>query len=253
MLPDALFWNVHMYGILIAVGILAAFAVLFLYAKRKGLDPIFTDFVFYTAIGAIVFGFFAAALFQATYNYIENPRAGFSLGGGITFIGGLIGGTLFFLAVYFLLGRRRGVSLLAIVTLAPCMITVAHAFGRVGCFFAGCCYGKQTDSVLGVKFPALRHEVLPTQLWEAIFLFLLFGLCSYLYLKKDFRHNMSVYLIGYGAWRFGLEFLRDDARGKLLGALSPSQFWSLVMIAAGVGLYVLLRHLSRSQTKTENV
>ena len=253
MLPDALFWNVHMYGILIAVGILAAFAVLFLYAKRKGLDPKFTDFVFYTAIGAIVFGFFAAALFQATYNYIENPRAGFSLGGGITFIGGLIGGTLFFLAIYFLLRKRYDTPLTAVVTLAPCMITVAHAFGRVGCFFAGCCYGKRTDGVLGVQFPGFRYKVLPTQLWEAIFLFLLFGLCSYLYLKKDFRHNMSVYLIGYGAWRFGLEFLRDDARGKLLGALSPSQFWSLVMIAVGAGLYVLLRHLSRSQTKTENV
>jgi len=253
MLPDALFWNVHMYGILIAVGIIAAFAVLFLYAKKKGMDTKFTDFVFYTAVGAIVFGFLAAALFQATYNYIEDPRGGFSLDGGITFIGGLIGGTLFFLAIYFLLGRRRGVSLMAIVPLAPCMITVAHAFGRVGCFFAGCCHGKVTDSALGVTFPGMRHAVLPTQLWEAIFLFLLFALCSYLYLQRNCRHTMSVYLIGYGAWRFVLEFWRGDARGKLLGALSPSQFWSLVMIAAGVGLIFLLRYLQHPRPEKEAV
>ena len=55
---------------------------------------------------------------------------------------------------------------------------------------------------------------------------ILFAVCSYLLLKKQFRHNMTVYLIGYGIFRFLIEFIRGDDRGKLFGLLSPSQFWS---------------------------
>lgn len=242
MLPDPLFLNVHMYGIMLAVGILVCFIVLTVYAKKVGIDEKFTDFVFFNGIGAIAIGFGSAALFQATYNYIENPSAGFKLGGGITFLGGLIGGVVSFLAVYFIMRPRLTGRVLDILSLAPCCITVAHAFGRVGCFFAGCCYGKPTDSFLGVKFPRLPVPVHPTQLYEAAFLFVLFGILSYLLLKKKFRHNMTVYLIAYGIFRFCNEFLRNDSRGELVAGISPSQFWSLLMIVLGVALIFPLRY-----------
>ena len=80
----------------------------------------------------------------------------------------------------------------------------------------------------------------PTQLYEAAFLFLLFALASYLLLKKKFWGNMSLYLICYGIFRFLIEFIRDDERGKLIGKLTPSQFWSLIMIALGAVLIPIM-------------
>ena len=90
--------SIYMYGVMIAVGILACFAVLYGYSKILKISPKLTDFVFYNAIAAIAVGFGAAALWQALYNYIQNPAAGFHIGQGITFIGGLLGGVVMYYA-----------------------------------------------------------------------------------------------------------------------------------------------------------
>ncbi len=242
MLPDKILGIFYMYGLMIAVGILACFGLLFWYGKKKRIEDKFIDFVFYLAIAAIALGFGSAALFQATYNYIENPSAGFNFDGGITFIGGLIGGAGTFLVLYFIFRKRYKARLIDIISFVPCCILIAHAFGRVGCFFAGCCYGKPTDSFLGVQFPDLPHKVHPTQLYEAIFLFALCAICFLLVYRKNFKHNMSLYLVTYGVFRFCIEFLRDDDRGQLIGSISPSQFWSIAMVGLGIGVYFLLRY-----------
>ena len=236
-----------MYGLMIAVGILICFGVWFHFGKKRKIEEGFVDFIFYNAIVAIALGFLSAALFQATYNYIEDPSKGFKLGGGITFIGGLIGGIAAFLAGYAIFRKKFKARLVDMVSIAPCCILIAHAFGRVGCFFAGCCYGKPTDSFLGVQFPGLSHKVHATQLYEAIFLFALFAVTFLLYWKKNFKHNLSLYLIAYGIFRFGLEFLRGDKRGELLGFMSPSQFWSVLMVVAGVGVYFLFKWLFKKR------
>lgn len=180
MLPDPIFLNIHMYGVMIAVGILCAFLTLFYLTKKKGVDVRFADFIFYNGIASIVVGFGFATLFQSTYNYIKNPSAGFELGSGMTFIGGLIGVVACFLAIYFIFRKKYTTRLYEVISLLPCSILIAHAFGRIGCFFAGCCYGKETDSFLGVQFPDLPHPVHPTQLYEAAFLFVLFAVSVYL-------------------------------------------------------------------------
>lgn len=240
MLPEPIFLNIHMYGVCIAVGLLCALLLIHPLGKRNGLSEKFLDFVFYNAIFSILGGFGSATLFQSLYDYIEDPSQGFSLGSGMTFLGGLIGGVVIFLSVYFILRKRLDGRVMKVLPFAPAIITVAHAFGRVGCFFAGCCYGKPTDSWLGVQFPRLPHPVHATQLYEAAFLFALFGLCMFLYCKLRFRHTMSVYLCAYGVFRFLLEFLRGDYRGTLLGnTLSPSQIWSLGMIVIGAALIVV--------------
>lgn len=243
MLPDPIFWKIHMYGVMVAVGILAAFLTLFYCCKKKGIDPKFVDFIFYNSILSVILGFGAAALFQATYDYIENPAAGFKLGNGITFIGGLIGGSAVFLIMYFIFRKKYASRLLDVLSILPVCIVIGHAFGRIGCFFAGCCYGKATDCFLGVKFPHLAERVHPTQLYEAAFLFVLFAITFLLVMKWNFRHNLSVYLICYGIFRFLIEFVRADDRGSLVGGISPSQFWSLLMIVIGVGLFFALHFL----------
>lgn len=248
MLPEPiLFGFVHMYGLMIAIGILGTFITLTLGGKRLGINEKFLDFTFFLGIGAIVIGFVSASLFQAVYNYIENPEAGFNFGQSMTFMGGLIGGVVSFLIIYFIVRNKLSGRIVDVISLVPCCITIAHGFGRIGCFFAGCCYGIETDSFLGVKFPHLDHPVHPTQLYEAAFLFILFGVMLFLLLKFNFRHNMSVYLISYGIFRFLLEFIRGDHRGELVTGISPSQFWSIPMVLLGVALVFLLNYLQKKR------
>ena len=244
MLPDPIIklgnLEIYMYGLMIAIGVLAAFAVLFSYGKKLKINPTLLDFTFYNGIASILVGFGSAAVFQGLYEFIENPDGGFSLNNGITFIGGLIGGVICFLAVYFILKKKLKIKLTDVLSVAPCSITIAHAFGRVGCFFAGCCYGRATDSFLGVKFPHLYHTVHATQLYEAAFLFIIFGIMTFLVLKYGFKHNMSIYLVTYGIFRFSIEYLRADDRGQLVAGISPSQFWSIGMVLIGIALWILL-------------
>lgn len=244
MLPNALFWNIHMYGIMIAVGLLAAFLILYTYGKKLKITPRLLDFVYYDAIVSIILGFGCAAVMQAFYNYLDDPSQGFRLGSGITFMGGMVGGTLLFFLFWRLFRKfRGGAHFSEVISLIPCCILIAHGFGRIGCFFAGCCYGKETDFFLAVKFPNLPAPVHPTQLYEAAFLFLMFAVCTFLLFRFRFRHNMSLYLISYGIFRFLIEFLRGDPRGKLFGSISPSQFWSVLIVIFGVALIFIMKRV----------
>ena len=253
MLPEPIFWKVHMYGLMIGIGLALGFGVLTIYCKKKKVDEKFSDFIFMNGIAAVLLGFMSASLFQSVYNYIENPEEGFKLGGSMTFLGGLIGGVVFFLVIYFIMQKKYETKLYEVLSIVPCVITMAHGFGRLGCFFAGCCYGKPTDSFLGVTFPGHTQAVHPTQLYEAAFLFILFGVFSFLLFKYNFRHNFSLYLVCYGIFRFCIEFLRGDHRGELLGFISPSQTWSLVMVIMGVVLYFLVNKWYAKKEAKENV
>ncbi len=249
MLPDPILTlgplKVHMYGLMIAVGVLCAFILMQVLSKKKNLDAKFVDFLFYTSVVSTLAAFGSAVLFQAVYDYIQDPDKHESffayLGDGMTFIGGLIGALIVFSIAYAVFRKKLTGRLVDFLPILPCCITVAHAFGRVGCFFAGCCYGIHTGTWRDVQFPKLAESALPTQLYEAAFLFLLFGVLLYLLMKKNFIHTMSVYLIAYGIFRFAIEFIRADERGSFIGALTPSQFWSVVMVLGGILLIVLMK------------
>lgn len=245
MIPDPILtlgpFKVHMYGLMIAVGVLCAFVLLQVLSKKKRLDPKFVDFLFYTAVASTLVAFGSSVLFQAIYDYIKNPENGFKLGEGMTFIGGLIGALIAFFGSYAIFRKKLTGRMVDFLPILPCCITVAHAFGRVGCFFAGCCYGIHTGTGLDVHFPKLAESALPTQLYEAVFLFLLFGVLMLLLLKRNSIYTMSAYLIAYGVFRFAIEFVRDDERGSFIGALTPSQFWSVVMVLAGIALAVIMK------------
>lgn len=235
--------KVYMYGVMIAIGVFCAFMVIYFYSKRLGIPTKYADFVFYDGIATIAFGFFSAALFQSVYDYIEDPSKGFHFGQRITFIGGLIGGAVFFLVVYFIVRKKLKIKLAPMLPVIPCAITIGHALGRVGCFFAGCCYGKPYDGIFSVKFPNVAERVHPTQLYEAVFLLLLFGVMSFLLLKKvkAYKYNFEIYLVAYGIARFLIEFFRGDDRGSVGIALSPSQMTSILLAVAG--LAVLFFHI----------
>lgn len=257
MYPDPIIeigkFSVHLYGVCIAIGIVLCVLVLRKYGKKLAVDEKFLDFVEIDAYCSIALGFLFAAVFQGLYNYIEDPSVGFNLNGGITFLGGLIGGAATFFTIYFIMRKKYKGNFMDVISIVPCCIFLAHGFGRVGCFFAGCCYGIETDSWLGIRFPGMINKVYPTQLYEAIFLFIMFGVTSYLALKKNFKHNFSVYLIGYGIFRFFLEFIRGDDRGAFFGVLSPSQFWSIILILIGVALIFFVNYYYKNIANKKEV
>lgn len=271
MYPDTLFnflgLEIDLYSILIAVGIIACFIFTYIAMKKSGYSSTASDVILVTGIFAIIVGFGFAILFQSFYDFIANPSNGFHITGKMTFLGGLIGGVIAYLGIYFLYtyiinprlkersffksNMNKGVWYL--LRFVPISITIAHAFGRIGCFFAGCCYGVDTDSWIGMSFPGHSHKIVPTQLFEAIFLFVISAVMIVLFFVFNFKYNMSVYLIGYGIWRFIIEFFRGDVteRGQLIPGLSPSQFWSLLMVIGGIAFFFLYRHFDPIINKEE--
>lgn len=263
--------EVYLYGICMAAGIIACFGFLMYTMWKKNFNDEATDKILLIGIFGTGFGILSAALFQGLYNYIDNPAGGFNLS-GMTFIGGLIGGVVSFLGVYclyiYVIAPRTKIKLLQnnmngtltdALPFIPVGISIAHAFGRLGCFFGGCCYGMEAEWGLycaGSYSNGIYTQgpkVVPLQLFEMAFLIVLAVVMAVLYFKFRFNYNFGLYAIAYGVWRFGIEFARGDERGQFIGtALSPSQFWSIIMVLVGVGYfflqyYVLAKHMKHPE------
>lgn len=250
MFPNVEFLGLDLYYWMIVVGILVAMIVFRVFHQRAGLSTKVFNFSLLVGVVAIVFGYLSAVLFQSWYSFLETGK--FAWGVGATFYGGLIGAAVVFLSLYFGVGHflfrdRAHIAqfnrMLSLVF--PCIV-VAHAFGRLGCLFDGCCYGAQTDSSFGIKMwvDGQWQRRIPIQLFESLFLFALFGCLLYLTVQKKFEYTASIYLIVYGVWRFCIEFARDDDRGASgIGALSPSQLTAIVMVLIGIALVFLYRYV----------
>ncbi len=259
MVPNSIFsifgQPVYLYGICIGVGIIVCLIVFYFYTKKSGMTEAVQDFCFICAFVAIIIGFIFAKLYQAVYDWIAKGYFDFK-NAGITAMGGFIGGALAFILTYFLGGKiwlkkSNALNLYGdfntVFRTAPICIVIAHAFGRIGCLFGGCCHGAYLgpNPVTGgiymkgtVDGVSKWGYYVPTQLYESIFLFVLFGVLSYLYLKRKSNITMIIYLIAYGVWRFIIEFFRgDEARGKW-GGLYFSQWQSFIFILGGIAILV---------------
>lgn len=239
MYPDNLFWNFNLYNICLSLGLIGAIIVLDKYLTHRKVPAKVQNFYLIVGVVAIALGILSANLVQSIYHFIETGV--FEFGVGMTFYGGLIGGTIVFFIGFFCFGPlffkdkehiKYSSDLFAV---APCCITLAHGFGRIGCLFAGCCYGKKMDGFPGLWMhtPDGTGYFLPTQLYEAIVLFALFAITSVLFFKK-INWTFVVYHIGYGIWRFFIEYLRIDDRGEFIPGLTPSQWISIGLISVGI-------------------
>lgn len=242
------------YGLISLLGVLAAGGVLFVLSKKKGLD--LYDLIFTAMIGGA--GVFVGAhlLYALTrtgdivsafsyYDGYENKwdfaKYVLSLTGGMVFYGGLYGGLL----AGFLFVRKKKYPTKEFSDVFAVIIPLFHSFGRVGCFFAGCCYGVEWE--YGISGRVVSADVteqiprFPVQLLEAFCLLALFSILLLLFLKgKAAGRLMAVYLSAYAVLRFCLEFLRgDEIRGQFLW-FSTSQWISLATLA-GVILYFFIR------------
>ena len=129
-------------------------------------------------------------------------------------------------------------------------IALGHAIGRLGCFSAGCCWGKPTTSWIGVHFTEKANELtgvpidsalVPTQLIEAAANLLIFGFLLWLTRRRKFEGQIIyAYLMIYAVARFVIEFWRDDPRNGLFG-LSTSQLIAIVMFIFGLVMTLVSR------------
>lgn len=177
--------------------------------------------------------------------------------GGLTFYGGL--GLAALAGIIYI--RRKKQPLWEIGDLAGYGIALGLFFGRIGCFLAGCCFGKTCSSFPGVAFPrgspawqlhvdsglipataAASLPVHPTQLYEAVACLLIFGwLFFYVRPRKRFSGQLFfLFMMAYAVARFAIEFLRADDRGEIFG-LSTSQFFGIPLFLTGLVFYLLKR------------
>ncbi|MCM0649479.1 prolipoprotein diacylglyceryl transferase [Clostridium swellfunianum] len=225
---------IYGYGTMIAIGIIAAILLLNYRARKRGYDE---DSMLNMAIIAVVLGVVGGKLLYIMTelkNIINDPSQLMDFGNGFVIYGSIIGGV----AGVYLYSKKKRWKLLNIFDLVIPSLPLAQGFGRLGCFFAGCCYGKPTSSFLGVKFKEgslgpLDIHVYPTQIFSSIFDFAL-ALFLLWYDKKERKEGrvFSLYLIIYSIGRFVIEFIRDDPRGSV-GLLSTSQFISLFIVVLG--------------------
>lgn len=241
--------QIPMYGLCMATAMLLSVALSCIRAKKRGAD---VDRLLTIALAAIVCGVIGAKLlfFIVTYSWDEFITAVGSNGimwlleGGLVFYGGLIGGVAgAFLGAAFTRTRLSEYSDAVVPTLP-----LAHAIGRIGCFCAGCCYGRVTDSWIGVCFPSVMGgaRVIPTQLIESGFNLLLFAALLLFTRRRRFGFTtLFVYLIAYGVERFLIEFLRGDEIRGIFGAFSTSQWISLALILVSAAALVFIGRARR--------
>ncbi len=231
-------FTVHGYGLMIAIGVIVALLIGEATARKRGLNP---DAIFSLTFVCAFFGFASAKVLFCIIefkNLLEDPMSVLA-GNGFVVYGGIIGGIL---AAY-IYCRIKKLSFIDYFDIVLPCVAVAQGFGRIGCFLAGCCYGRETDSVFGIEFTSSGFapngvKLIPTQLISSAGMFMIAGIL-FLYLKKSTRPGRTgaLYLILYSIGRFGVEFLRNDYRGEV-GILSTSQFISLFIVVIGIAVFV---------------
>lgn len=252
------------YGIFLALGMLCALFVAARLGARDGLpkERIY-DLGLWTLLGGLVG---SKALMYFVEPDVQILSLDFLRSGGV-FYGGLIGG---FLAVAILVPLYKLNFWKVADAFAP-GVALGQAFGRQGCFSAGCCWGKPTMLPWGVHFTQAGHDYTgvpivyadgtdaylhPTQLYESIIMFAVFGLLFYLHRKKKFNGQILIlYGFIYSIVRFSIEFIRDDPRGDLFGfttatGLSTSQGVSLIVGIASL-IFLIWRLKRVNATKLE--
>ena len=252
MYPNEIFSGIDLYLIMLCVAAISAILVYRFIADRRDVGARLQNLCLFNAVASIMVGYYSAVLFQAVYNIPKYGEFRLNSQTGATFYGGLIGGAACFLAIYFIVGKiifkneaTHVKSFWLVSDIAVPCIAIAHGFGRLGCLFAGCCHGKETDAWYGVYMSAIGKRVVPIQLYEAIVLFALFAFFTYRVLKKK-TYNLPLYMGIYGVWRFFIEYARDDYRGyTFIKFLTPSQLTALVMILGAVALFVFERAINK--------
>ena len=241
-------FTIYSYGFFLILGIVVSGILAIQKVRKVGLPVPFeraVDLFFYSLLSAVVGSRILFVLINF-HLYRENPSRIFKIWeGGLVFYGGLI------LAIGVSIGymRRYRLPILRLFDLIAPLLALGLFFGRIGCYFAGCCYGKETSLFWGVIFTdpnslaQLNVPLHPTQLYDAanglaIFLFLLWK-----EKRKAFDGQIFFwFLLLYSITRFLIEMLRGDPRGFLFSDLiSTSQGIGILLAFLAVSMLFYLK------------
>jgi phosphatidylglycerol:prolipoprotein diacylglycerol transferase len=234
------------YGLLLAVAFITA---LWITARLAANDGLPRNHVYDLGLYVLASGLVGSKLLMVVTEWDDFRRdwskllsLDFLRSGGVYF-----GGFLIAVAVSVLLVKKWNLPWRKTADAFAPGIAFGHFVGRLGCFSAGCCWGKATSSWIGVTFPEKANEVtgvpsgiplVPTQLIEAGSNLLIFAALIWVRRRRKYSGQvMFLYLLLYSAARFTIEFWRDDPRGALFG-LSTSQFISALLFPMALGMMV---------------
>ncbi len=252
--------TIHTYGFLLATGFVIAIIYCMRMGKKENIDSkVMIDLIFWS----IVVGLIGSKLFLLVTElkiYLQDPKKLLLLiRSAGTFYGGLIFGFLF--AMWFIKKKKLPFGKLADI-LGPA-VALAHFFGRLGCFSAGCCWGRACSQFPGVVFSNKDLQtgvptgtlLYPTQLIEAILNLLNFFVLFLLYKKRKFAGQIFIiYIFNYSLIRFSIEYFRGDLdRGYIFGAVThPFTSLSVPQLISVIGIILALiiyRIASKKQPK----
>lgn len=255
--------EVGTYGLCAFIGVLVCAVVGFFLTRRKGIliEDLIVNYAYILSGmvlgGHILYGITNIKLIVQLfanikdYTFLKFIVALFGgCFGGMVFYGGLIGGII---ALY-LTVRFSAFSNPMMYDVLAVLIPLFHAFGRVGCAMAGCCYGIESDfgyTVHGNPVIPMVNDVnrFPVQLIEAGCNLIIFTVILVLYLKKRFPDRLLiVYFLIYPVVRFILEFFRDDDYRGIVGGLSTSQIISILLFAAAI-IFSIVDHKRKGASK----
>lgn len=228
-------FTIHSWGAFLAIGFIVALIFLRARAKREALNPdLVSDLAFWVLLGGLLGARIFYILTSLTY-FLEHPLEIFMVQrGGLVFYGGFISGALAGIAFVHL----KKLSLFKMLDLFAPYVALAQAFGRIGCFLNGCCFGKK-DGIFGVQFPyedIMRH---PAQLYSAVKMLAIFFILLFLRKNKRYEGELFLYyLILYSAARFVVEFLRADTP-HLIFDLTIAQLISVPVFTASLAAYLI--------------
>ena len=250
--------TVHTYGLFVAIGFAAALIVTMKIGRREGMKgQQVLDMAFIMILVAVIGSRLMYVFINLAY-YKKHPLDIIKIWqGGLVFSGGLLAVAL--IMIWYL--KRHSLSFWKMGDLWAPALALGQGLGRIGCFMAGCCYGKPTDSWWGVVFThpnalaPLNIPLHPTQLYHALSGFIIFGVLLYVYAKRQFAGQVFLwYLILHSTARLLIERFRADERGLLPGStMSLTQLIAtLVLLASVIALFVMKsrkeRRVSHSQS-----
>lgn len=256
ILPESI--TIYSYGFFIACGALAGFIYTAFQAKKQYDTKIETIqmLIILIIIASVVGGKFFI-IFENPKLYLTRPAELFKdFNNGFVFYGSL----LFAIPTMILYFRKHNLPVLGMLDIMAGTTCIVHAFGRLGCFMAGCCYGTPHDGIFSVTFTdakcvaePLNTPLHPTQLYSSLSIFTILLIILFVKSRKQFDGQLfMLYLMLYAIARSVLEIFRGDLqRGFLVdGVISNSQFISLIVFITALFIYVRLAKASRRNADT---
>jgi phosphatidylglycerol:prolipoprotein diacylglycerol transferase len=242
--------TVYTYGVLISSAFLVGLILAVIEAKREGEDPQkIMDLSVYILISAIA-GSRLLYIMISYKEYVSDPLRILKIWeGGLVFYGGF----LMAIAVVIVYLRKHNMNVWKVGDILAPSVAIGQGIGRLGCFFAGCCYGKATSVPWGVIFTdpntlaPMGIRLHPAQLYDSANGFIIFTVLVVLRRFKKFDGQLFwTYALLYAIGRFIVEIFRGDERGFAIEPyISTSQFIAILLLITSIIMIKSLRFRSK--------